>query len=201
MRRREGFTLVEVMVSLGVMTIGAMALIGMQQQTTRANVHARSLTVATQIAQNVIERMKLEAIAWNAATVTPAVDLANAPSLARIVGSTPGQFMTLPAGPGPRVLSNAFDYYGADLDITTGNAAALASIFYCASYRLTWVYNTNRAMRVDVRVWWTKEAPSRSINTDFPRCADDNAKLNPAGAMFDNYHVVYLSTVIRPVAL
>jgi prepilin-type N-terminal cleavage/methylation domain-containing protein len=204
MRRREGFTLVEVMVSLGVMTVGAMALIGMQQQTTRANVHARTLTVATQIAQNVIERLKLEAIAWNSVTATPATpaaDLGNAPSLARIAASTPGDFMTLPPGPGARVLSNAFDYYGADLDITTGNAAALASIYYCASYRLTWVYTNYRAMRVDVRVWWTKEAPSRSINDDFPRCADDNAKLNPGGAMFDNYHVVYLSTVIRPVAL
>ena len=200
-RRRQAFTLVEVMVSLGVMTIGAMALIAMQQQTTRANVHARTLTVATQIAQNVIERLKLEALTWNAVTTSPATDLVNAPSLAKIAaGATPGEFMTLtPRFPDTRLLSNAFDYYGADRDLTTGAAAEVAATYYCASYRLTWIYATFRAMRVDVRVWWSKEAPSRSITTDFPACADNNAKLNPNGTMYDAYHIVYLSTVIRPL--
>jgi type IV pilus modification protein PilV len=201
MRRRQGFTLVEVMISLGVMTVGAMALIGMQQQATRANVHARTLTVASQIAQNVIERIKMQGLAWSAVTGAPAQDLAAAPLLAAIVNATPGAFITLPAVAGARPLSNAFDYYGDDLDIASGNAGQLARVYYCASYRLSWVYATFRAMRVDVRVWWTKEAPSRAILSDFAVCADDNTSLNPAGSMFDNYHVVYLSTVIRPVAL
>ena len=200
MRRRAGFTLVEVMISLGVMTVGAMALIGMQQQTTRANVHARTLTTASQIAQNVIERLKMEGLSWKGVDLGPATELAQAPSLAKIVGATEGQFMTLPPVAGLRPLSNAFDYYGNDLDISTGNATALAQVFYCASYRLSWVY-VNRLMRVDVRVWWSKEAPSRSILDDFPRCADNDSDLNPGGNQFDNYHVVYLSTVIRPLAI
>jgi prepilin-type N-terminal cleavage/methylation domain-containing protein len=199
-RARQAFTLVEVMVSLGVMTVGALAIIGMQQQATRANVHARTLTVATQIAQNVIERLKLEGLTWNTVTV-PTQDLLNAPSLAQI-NTSPGVFTKLePRLADARLLSNAFNYYGDDLDIISGNAQALASTFYCASYRLTWIYTTNRSMRVDVRVWWTKEAPSRSITSDFPACADDNAKLNPGGTMYDNYHVVYLSTVLRAVPL
>ena len=201
MRRHKGFTLVEVMVSLGVMTVGAMALIGMQQQTTRANVHSRTLTVATQIAQNVIERLKLEGLAWNSATGNAATDLLNAPSLAAITAALPGQFMTLPAVAGLRPLSNAFDYYGDDVDVTNGNPQQLARVYYCASYRLSWVYATQRAMRVDVRVWWSKEAPSRSIIADFPRCADDSIALNPGGASYDAYHIVYLSTVLRPVSL
>lgn len=207
MRQRRkiarGFTLVEVLVSLGVMTVGAAAIIGMQQQTTRANVHARQLTIAAQIAQNAIERLKLEGLAWNSVTTSPTSDLINAPTLAPIVSATAGAFMTLPARPVSqsgvtRVLSNAYDYYGADMDLTSADQATLARVVYCASYRLSWIYNNFRSMRADVRVWWSRSAPSRSIVADFPACADNNTSLNPGGNQIDNYHVVYLSTVIRP---
>jgi prepilin-type N-terminal cleavage/methylation domain-containing protein len=202
-RRSSGFTLVEVLVSLGVMTVGAAAIIGMQQQTTRANVHARQLTVATQIAQNVLERLKLEGLAWNSVTTSPATDLLNAPSLAPIVGGTAGAFTTLLArnptnGGLTRLLSNAFDYYGQDVNLTNANAATLASVVYCASYRLGWIYTNFRSMRADVRVWWSRSSPSRTITSDFAGCADNNAALNPGGNQIENYHVVYLSTVIRP---
>lgn len=203
--KRQGFTLVEVMVSLGVMTIGAMALFGMQAQTTRANTRARDLTVAMQIAQNVIERLKLEALAWNNVTSVPADDLLNAPLLLRITTNPLSAFTDLPARVSTtagvtRTLSNAFDYFGDDIALTGASATDLARVRFCASNRLSWIFENNRAMRADVRVWWTKEAPSRSILGDFPLCADDNVKLNPGGDSYDSYHVVYLSTVLRPSA-
>ena len=201
--KRQGFTLVEVLVSLGVMTIGAMALIGMQQQTTRANARARDMTMAMQIAQNVIERLKLESLAWNNVTGTAANDLQNS-DLLRGVSNT-GAFSTLPERVSTnlgvtRSLANAFNIFGEDVLTSTASAAQLAEVRYCASHRLTWIFSTNRAMRADVRVWWSKEAPSRSITADFPLCADDNIRLNPGGTLFDSYHVVYLSTVLRPGA-
>jgi len=201
--RRQGFTLVEVMVSLGVMTIGAMALLAMQGQITRANIRARDVTIATQIAQNVIERVKLDALAWNNVTVTPATDLANAPLLLPIVSGTRGAFQTLPVrsstlGGTTRVLSNAFDFAGDDVSLVDPSEAVLAQVRYCASYRLSWVYANFRAMRVDVRVWWAKEASGRVLLTDFASCADNGVDLDPGGTFFNDYHVVYLSTVIRP---
>jgi type II secretory pathway pseudopilin PulG len=205
-RRTGGFTLVEVMVSLGVMTVGAMSIIALQQQTTRANVHAREVTTATQIAQNVIERMKLEAIAWNTVTGAPASDLQRTPTLLRIVGSTPGSFMGLPeqivslAG-ATRVLSNAFDYYGADVDLTNATAATLATVHFCAGMRLSWIYTNQRAMRADVRVFWPRDASGRTITSDFPACVDNNTGLNPNGTYYDAYHIIYLSTVLRPVSI
>jgi prepilin-type N-terminal cleavage/methylation domain-containing protein len=199
--KRQGFTLVEVLVSLGIMTIGAMALIGMQQQTTRANVRARDLTVGMQIAQNVIERLKIEALAWNNVTANPAADLTNAPLLAVINNNV--AFRSIPARSSQllgvtRNLSNAFDNFGDDVTLTGATPAQLASVRFCASYRLGWIFDNFRAMRADVRVWWTKEAPTRAILTDFPLCDDDNVKLNPGGEHYNDYHVVYLSTVLRP---
>jgi prepilin-type N-terminal cleavage/methylation domain-containing protein len=201
--RRQGFTLVEVMVSLGVMTIGAMALIGMQAQTSRANTRARDLTIATQIAQNVVERLKLDALAWNSATGNAGADLGNTQLLKNVATATVGAFTTLPAlsftsAGGSRLLSNAFDYYGDDVNLTGASAEKLAGVRYCASYRLTWIFDNLRALRADVRVWWSTEAPTRVITTDFANCADDNVALNPGGGLVSNYHVVYLSTVLRP---
>jgi type II secretion system protein I len=200
--RRQGFTLVEVMVSLGVMTIGAMALIAMQQQATRANVHARDMTMAMQIAQNVLERLKIDGVAWTTVTPTSTDDLQNTVLLKSIAAATPGSFMTLPTIPGSwkgdtRMLANAFNYAGEDIDLGAATTEVQASVRYCASIRLTWVYANRRAMRADTRVWWSKEAPSRSITSDFVGCADDNISLTPAGALFPFYHVVYLSTVLR----
>ena len=203
--KRQGFTLVEVIVSLGIMTIGAMALLGMQQQTTRANARARDMTMAMQIAQNVVERLKLEALAWNNVTASPNNDLQNSDLLLPITTNPIASFAALPTRESSdagvtRTLSNAFDYFGTDIPLTGASAAQLAQVRYCASYRLSWIFDNNRALRADVRVWWTKEAPSRSIITDFPLCVDDNIKLNPGGDDFDRYHVVYLSTVLRPSA-
>jgi len=192
--QRQGFTLIEVMVSLGIMTIGAMAILAMQQQIIRANVHARQVTTATQIAQNVIERMKLDGVGW----VEPGAPPARCSYLRNVSPGAIGSFQTLPFvpmanGTDTRFWSNAFDYYGDDLDTRTG---APANLYYCASYRLSFVYANNRVIRADVRVWWPRDGEA-AIRTDFPLCADDNIALNPGGTAIDRYHVVYLSTVIR----
>lgn len=196
MRRKEsGFTLVEVMVSLGVMTIGAMAILALQQQIIRGNSHARQITVATQIAQNVIERLKTDAVSWTAPGVPNA---ATSLYLSTVTPGAIGTFTTLPfysvnnAGV-TRIVSNGFDYYGDDLNTSAGSPA---NLFYCASYRLTFVYTNNRIMRADVRVWWAQEGQA-AIRTDFPNCQDDGARLSPGGTMINNYHIVYLSTVLR----
>lgn len=194
-RKDEGFTLVEVMVSLGIMTIGAMAILALQQQIIRANVHARQVTTATQIAQNVIERLKTDAIGWSAPGVP------NGPSIRYLQTVTPGAigtFQSLPSATlnnagATRVLGNAFDYYGDDLDTSSGSPAGL---FYCASYRLSFVYTNNRIIRADVRVWWAREGDA-AIGADFPTCQDDGARLSPGGTLINNYHIVYLSTVLR----
>jgi hypothetical protein len=189
------------------MTVGALSLMALQQQTMRANGRSRDMTTAMQIAQTVIERLKLQALAWQRIG-TDGTELANAPLLAEIsTGAVPvGDFMTLKEQPEPRndslvVWSNGFDHFGDDITLSTATEAQLERVRFCASYRLTWVYaNTHRALRADVRVWWSKEAPTRNILSaeDFPLCADNNAKLLPGGEHYDNYHVVYLSTVLRP---
>jgi type IV pilus assembly protein PilV len=197
-RRRAGFTLIEVMVSLGIMTVGALGMLALQQHTIRSNSHARELTTAMQIAQLWIERLKQDGSVWTTPGANPGgptdATILNRTRYLIQVSTKPNQFQqilnTTPA------VSNAFDFQGNDVDATVGN------VYYCASFRPMWVYYGN-ALRVDVRVWWPRETSSttnaNAIATVFTGCADDNRMLNPSppGAEFNNYHVVYLSTVIR----
>jgi type IV pilus assembly protein PilV len=197
-RRRAGFTLIEVMVSLGIMTVGAMALIALQQHAIRSNGHARQLTIAMQIAQQWVERLKQDAATWNqvgqaTGAPTAAQVLTNTQFLRAIVGA-PNVYQTIPNT--NNTVSNAFDYMGNDT--ARDNTIAARPVFYCASMRLGWVYY-GRAIRADVRVWWPRNESGNSaaILNDFVACADDNSKLNPGGTQFNNYHVVYLPSVIR----
>lgn len=198
--RRQGFTLIEVMVSLGVMTIGAMAILALQQQSIRSNAHARQLTVATQIAERWAERFKQDAQSWNAVGLQ-----SGAPSVSTVLGGTKWlkQIITKPnvfqkiEDTGENI-SNAFDYQGFDVPNPTD------AYYYCASFRPSWVY-FGRAMRVDIRVWWARENIQRTngkvteITKEFEGCIDEGGKLDPSGSEYSNYHVVYLPTVIRMV--
>jgi prepilin-type N-terminal cleavage/methylation domain-containing protein len=194
--KRQGFTLIEVMVSLGIMSMGAMAMIALQTHTIRSNAHARQLTTAMQIAQRWVERFKQDAISWRQVGVfnTPidaAAVLAGGSYLKQI---TPPPNVFQPIVNTTPGVSNAFDYQGNDIP----NTSTDPPIFYCAAFRPAWVFY-GRAMRVDVRVWWPREDLGTTITTDFPACDGNHAALNPGGTLFNNYHIVYLPTVIRMV--
>jgi prepilin-type N-terminal cleavage/methylation domain-containing protein len=200
-RRAQGFTLIEVMVSLGVMTVGAMAILMLQQQSIRSNAHARQLTIATQIAERWAERFKQDAQTWNAVGLpsgTPAAKdvLVGTKWLKQIIDK-PDEFqMIKDTG---SIISNAFDYQGFDVPSGAGNP----DYYYCASFRPSWVY-FGRAMRIDIRVWWARENIQRigglsNITKNFPGCDDAGGALDPGGAEYSNYHVVYLPTVVRMV--
>lgn len=198
-RRRRGFTLIEVMVSLGIMTFGAMAVISLQAHAIRANTHARQLTIAMQVAQRWVERMKQDAHRWNQVATPTDVGtvLANTSYLRRVI-ATPNVYDGFIDGTLTAQASNAFDYQG--LDIPTGAADFANRVFYCVAYRPAWVY-FGRAMRVDVRVFWPRSGRGRVLAADFPACDDGGAlqhtDIEPGGDVFDDYHVVYLPSVIR----
>ncbi|KAF0166732.1 MAG: hypothetical protein FD160_4057 [Caulobacteraceae bacterium] len=113
--RRAGFTLIEVMVSLGVMMVGTMAVIALQQQSIRANVHARQMTIAMQIAQRWMERLKEDAHSWTSiGTDAPSVTTALASTVflkqhLTAMSTQPGEFKPLVSEAGTWERSNVFD--------------------------------------------------------------------------------------------
>jgi prepilin-type N-terminal cleavage/methylation domain-containing protein len=202
-RSRRGFTLIEVMVSLGIMMIGAMAVIGLQMQTMRANGYARQLTTATQIAQIWVERIKQDACLWTqraALTANPPETVLASVALARTryLGAILGQrnAWVSPADSAAPV-SRGFDFQGNDTLATAGLTYDRFP-FYCAAYRLNWVF-FGEAIRADVRVWWPRAGSAANPVSDFDGCGSGGglASLDPGGSAIDNYHAVYVSTVMR----
>jgi len=192
--RAQEFTLIDVVVAMGVMVIGTMAIIGLQQQTVAVNSLARQRSVATQIAQTWIERLKQDALTGWTQVPDPTVGLTAATVIAgtqwlSAVNAAPNVFQPFP------LLnvnaSNAFDFRGNELPPVAGGLGA-ANAWFCVSFRPAWVF-PGHALRVDVRVFWPR--PRRGAVV--VNCVDNGAALSPGGALFDQFSTVYLSTVIK----
>jgi prepilin-type N-terminal cleavage/methylation domain-containing protein len=195
-RSRGGYTLIEVMMALVVMTGGALALLSMQEASIHGNLEARQMSTATQLAGSWIERLHRDAYVWtqggasfNAALslnqtrflrdVTPLGQPLNwvSPSAAQIDRTA------LPAG---IVESWGADHWGRETRVA-------ADMEYCTNLRLAWVY-FGSAMRADVRVWYLRSRPNSSVGlTGCGQGTDPNV----IGLRSLDIRAVHASTVLR----
>jgi type IV pilus assembly protein PilV len=200
--KRQGYTLIEVMTAVVVMTIGATGIVAMQGAAVRANQDAYETTTAINFATTWLERVKRDARRWNA---VGGADLAagNNAWLNNAIGSNAGLYF-VPTTTAPE--QAAADYYGFD---TPGEFNALnggSYAFFCANLRLTvaQAYNaaTNgfnpvtaaNAIRADVRVWWHRSSSDANRNGTYATCR--NAALDAAGLTNPAIRKTYLSTVV-----
>ena len=65
-RSPRGYTVMEVMMALAILTIGASGVIAVQKATMIGNTNARNLATANSIAQSWVERLRADALVWNA---------------------------------------------------------------------------------------------------------------------------------------
>jgi type IV pilus assembly protein PilV len=208
MKRRQGFTVIEVMIAIGVMTVGSMAIIGMQVQAQRQNQLARESQIATQFAQTWVERLKLDALLWTQVAVPN-----GAPSVTQALQNTVylNDMFTAGAGTFNRLTGSPFSLHKSaathqGYDIPGGNPFTYTDPFsntsahsFCVDARVGWVY-FGRAMRVDVRVFWPR--PGASIVDDYATCDDSSELLRPgSGSRAQLYHTVYMPTVLRVTEL
>ncbi len=73
---RRAFTVVEVMMALAVLTLGAAGVIAMQKATLVSNTAARNLVTANDVAQAWMERMRTDALQWSEPAGVPDLDSA-----------------------------------------------------------------------------------------------------------------------------
>jgi len=193
----RGFTVIEVIMALGIFAIGASAVIAMQRGTVLGNADARKLDMANTIAREWLERLRRDATTWTTpSSVNPNSNYANANLLSTYLPLNSGGTNTgwvypdalLATSPAvPDGMSPAFDILGRDL--AAGQVAA--STVFCVNVRLNWLV-MNSLIRAEVRVAWP-----RLIN-DSPSvgwCSAANAA-NITSAT-QTYHFVYAATAIR----
>lgn len=193
--RARGFTIIEVIVAMGVMVLGMLGIFALQKQTLMANSIGRQRAIAHQVAQTWIEYLKQDALLnWTRAGEQDGVTAAQAIGPAAwlsIVNVQPNIFQQIPISPVQNQVSNAFDFRGNAIPggIQNGAVPPGASPWFCVSFRPAWVY-LGRALRVDVRVFWPRPQSGNVAPVD---CVDPS----PNGALPARFMSVYLSTVLK----
>jgi type IV pilus assembly protein PilV len=183
---RRGYTLVEVMLAIGVMAVGATAILGLQQAAIRGNQEANEYAVATRTAEMWLDRFRLDALSWNqggaGATAGPGTFAAT--QFMRMMpptGATPW-FEPVPATAGSYLPATRLAFQG-----NPSPPAGSPGPVYCTQAQLSWVYPAT-AIRVDVRVFWMRRGPGAAAVIN---CA------NPPDPTGVTHRVVAASTVIR----
>jgi prepilin-type N-terminal cleavage/methylation domain-containing protein len=192
-RHRRGYTLIEVMTALAILMVGATGIFAIQTGATVANMEARRMATASQVAQLVIERIRLDAVRWrtgganmDATALAGTSYLVNAP----VRGAPGGPWMNVPAVSAMAPLEGfAFDYHGRDTIVGDPTLA------YCAQMRLTWVYY-GQALRADVRVYFDRRADASEVAdpTPYVGCAEITGL---SSAYRNDLHFAHASTVVR----
>jgi type IV pilus assembly protein PilV len=191
-RRRHGYTVVEVMMALAVLSIGATGVVAMQRATLLGNVNARNLATATAIATAWLERLDVDALRWrinptglNTIAQTSIINLVG-DDFPNISGQE-GQWVRAPALPALGYSPMA-DVRGYDTSVDSNTA-------YCTHIRLTQLMPN--MIRAEVRVFWLKNKPNQStlnagtINGK-PLCVNDAGIIGAVGTAQNRYHFVYL---------
>ncbi len=174
----RGYTLMEVMAALAVLTVGASGVIAMQKTTQLANQSARNLATASAVAETWVERLRADALMWN-----------NPGGVPDITDTTwVKQVTTGPAFFSPAVslgtASNAADIHGAD--IFPGDTTPAA---FCTHISLTQLYPGT--VVATVRTIWIRSG--RAVDCTLPPTSFDLDQTLPRPL---GYGSVYLTTAV-----
>jgi prepilin-type N-terminal cleavage/methylation domain-containing protein len=186
----RGYTIVELMMSLSVLALGATGIIAMQKVTLASNAHAKNLAVATSVASAWADALTADASLWNGNT-----DLGDTNWLGAI---SPNPAWIRPAYNATVGLGAAFSVLGGPLDDTQLGLAA-----YCVDYRLAWIVDPaplvannqpgGGLIRAEVRVSWRRDG---SLTVPATALCSAAALAEADGAEEPAYHFVHVSTAI-----
>ncbi len=187
-RFARGYTIVEVMMALAILTLGASGVIAVQKATLIANTNARNLAVANSIAQSWVERLRADALVWNAPNNTDDVNDTNWLKVAD--PANPNQAWFMPAEVIAPALAASPDNDVLGADIFQGDPGPPASAF-CTQLRFTRfpaqaLPAYRKLIRAEIRVFW--ERAGRPID-----CA---IAPNPIEGDVGRYGFAYVTTAV-----
>ena len=145
-RRERGYTLIEVMMAIGVLTAGAVGIMSLQSASTRGNMEARQMSTGAVLAQRWVERLRRDGLNWTQSNNTVSALLLARTTWLRTTPDpgAPVGWMVPADVPATGETAN-FDFYGND-------TADGAEMRYCTNIRLEWLYPGRRAGVVDAGV-------------------------------------------------
>lgn len=151
--RTRGYTMIEVMMALAILAIGASGIVAMEKAAVVGNASAKSISTATELAARWAERLRTDAMVWN--TLLPTTDVTETRWLQ--TATTSPNTWTLPVSI-PGKASPYGDPLGADI-VAVNDTSAVA---YCThiSYR----FITPKMVSAVVRVSWRRDSSAIDCN-------------------------------------
>ncbi|MCC6528558.1 MAG: hypothetical protein IT373_38280 [Polyangiaceae bacterium] len=202
-RRDAGYTIVEVMMALGLLTTGIVGIVAMEKTSILGNASARNLDAARTVASTWIERLRADGVAWTDAGGMP--NIGNTRWLKAVGADFPT--VTPPEGVWfvPDTDPNATDGISETADVRGQDTAAPSEVAFCTHVRLTQLLPT--MVRAEVRVFWLRDsgygkgqgtnanAESGTLN-GADLCNADPAYVDAISDEVRRYHFVYVSSAI-----
>ena len=193
---RAGFTLVEVMIAIGIMTVGSLGILAMHQAVSEANRAANEMNTALAITERWVERIERDSLSWTEQGIN-STSLGSTAYLSQLASQVSGTDWFTPS-PASSDESYAFDYFGNDTSTSS-------DIKYCVNLRLSWIRQGSSA-RVDIRTFWYRAGymsggathPKWVSGSDF-RGADCDAATASRWNLGEapNVDVIFTSTVVN----
>jgi prepilin-type N-terminal cleavage/methylation domain-containing protein len=195
-RSARGYTAVEVLMAMTVMSIGAAAVMSMQRASIQGNLDARKTDIANSIARTWVERLERDAMQWTSPGPTNG-STSNMSTTALVLNAglttnaglwfLPNQYIS-----NSPPFSPAFDILGRDLP-----QSAIGTELFCVGVRLSWLVvpatGVAGLIRADVRVLWPRGITGIPSGGVCPQVtAADSSPPNPL-----NYHSIYVSTALQ----
>ena len=199
-----GYTVVEVMMAMAVLSIGATGVIAMQKTALLGNLRARNLATASAIASAWMERLRIDGVRWTidragVNTIGATAYLSIVQNDFPTVVNPEGIWFAPVANPEPGMagVQPTKDVRGMDTALGTDQG-------FCTNIRLTQVLPN--MIRAEVRVFWLRNHGGGKANNETgtlagqPLCPVNNqaflnVDLTSAQAQ-ERYHFVYLSSTI-----
>jgi hypothetical protein len=188
-RAVRAYTAIELMLSLGVLGIGAAGIITMQRVTAESNRHAKALITATHIAESWLDQLTAESSQWKDDFTYTWWLKENG----TIDWFKPQYDIARNWGP-------SFDFAGNPVEVDTA-----PNVVFCAHLRFQWMYPEATAntpgsglLRAEVRVFWLRDnaVPLATPTADGP-CSWLPSDVTGANIESDRaFHFVHMSTAI-----
>jgi len=192
----RGSTVIEVLMAITVLAVGASGIIAMQKLAAVSNRNAKNLEIANEVARTWVERLQGDAMLWNhPSQLDGAADLGDTRWLVNVRDPN-AEMWFRPEDGGMYGVHDAFGK-----DDTSGTLAGP----FCVNLRLTWLRpgGTERAsvMRAEVRVYWLRDGIQSSADVlpdaPDPLCGDTWNAPPAVDATPELFHFLHVTTAVR----
>lgn len=196
LERQGGYTVIELVMAMGVFAIGITGISAMQAATSASNRHAKNLAIANAIAKTWHEELAVDATQWT--IQNDVIGLAQTNWVKQVeLGDL---------GAAPWFLPTTVGTMGASFDALGNFTTDAAQAVFCTHVRLTRLIRTQGSglIRADVRVFWPKFGHdwnqqnycSAAVNPDtFAPFTPSTTGTDETEV--DNFHFVYSTSAIR----